>query len=241
MNEQSNHDLIRWYWSEGPGKAELLTWQPGQPPLVVSGAKLRATRRQAGMLTPAQWQAFKEAAFKSTITPSERHAMTRQKLSRVEVVRQQLQALQAEMAFLARFPEDNFPEHTVLMTWKTFTKELPVPGQVVWVTEKKDFTYTYVLLKANGQWWMTGQNGHQINGASWDKVIEFVNEDDVIDVRTGLSIMTDAPQAKPVKYDDSVSMTEPRDPVAEVAAKADTPKAYLPQLTHVKPTYDDKS
>lgn len=136
---------------------------------------------------------------KALVKPSERHAMTTSKLSRAEVVKAQLKALQAEMAALARFPEDNFPEHTVLMTQKTIKRAWPTrrPDGVgyTWdpnTGETVDQVYTYVLLKVNGQWWMTGQNSHQINGASWDKVIDFVDGDELIDVRTGLSVMTDA-------------------------------------------------
>lgn len=196
-------------------------------------------------MSHADWHLFREAVFAqiyaggpdainkllrqrtSRITPKERHEMTKSKMSRAAVVRQQLQALQAEAAHLARFPEDNFPEHTVLMTWKTYTKEVPVPhsstsslSHAEWRTEKKDFTYTYVLLKANGQWWMTGQNGHQINGASWDKVIDFVDEDDVIDVRTGLSVMLDSDDVNP-RLNDRDTLA---DAVEKIAAKADTPK-----------------
>jgi hypothetical protein len=169
------------------------------------------------------------------VTPSERHEMTKPKLSRAEVIQQQLKALQAEAAHLARFPEDNFPEHTVLMTWKTYTKEVPTqgaplanPGVYQWVTEKRDFTYPYVLLKANDQWWMTGQNGHQINGASWDKVIDFVDKDDMIDVRTGKSIMLDSDDANPKLND--------RDALADVVDEA-----TLAAQAKSKPIYDDRA
>lgn len=127
--------------------------------------------------------------------------VTKSARSRKETALARVKELEKELAFLARFPDDDFPEHTVLMTWKTYEKEIPISktrdlhANIQWVTEKQEFTYTYVLLKANGQWWMTGQNGHAINGASWDKVIEFVDEDDVIDVRTGKSIMLDAETA----------------------------------------------
>jgi hypothetical protein len=206
---ESNHELIRWYWRDGPGKQDLLNWKPGDPPLTATGRQLRDAAQR--VMTQAEWRKFKEGVFAriygggpdaiklfkqrtSRITPSERHAMTKPKMSRAEVIRQQLKALQAEAAHLARFPEDNFPEHTVLMTWKTYTKDIPTQRTLngAWMTEKQDFTYTYVLLKANGQWWMTGQNGHQINGAAWDKVIDFVDEDDMIDVRTGKSVMLDS-------------------------------------------------
>lgn len=122
--------------------------------------------------------------------------VTKPKLSRAAVVQAQLKALQAEAAHLARFPEDNFPNRTVLMLVKTFKRPIPArddQGRFTWEKgETFDQEYTYVLLKAAGRWWMTGQNGHQINGADWDKVIEFTGDDELIDVRTGLSVMTDA-------------------------------------------------
>lgn len=125
--------------------------------------------------------------------------VTKSARSRKETALARVKELEKELAFLARFPDDDFPEHTVLMTWKTYTKDVPHvigdPNVRHWQVEKQEFTYTYVLLKANGQWWATGTNGHGINGASWDKVIEFVDEDDVIDVRTGKSIMLDAETA----------------------------------------------
>lgn len=141
--------------------------------------------------------------------------MTERKLPRIEVVKQQLRELQAELAHFARFPEDNFANGTVLQVVKTYKRPIPltqvVPGmRVTWdpnTTESYvDQKYTYVLLKANDQWWCTGQNGHQINGASWDKVIEFVGDDELFDVRTGLSVMTDA------GYDDAVTDPEPLQP-----------------------------
>jgi hypothetical protein len=241
-----NHDLIRWYWREGPGKFDLASRKPGDPPLVVSGRQLREAMQRT--MTPAEWRKFKEGVFariygggpdainralrgqraavmSTTTTPKERHEMTKPKLSRAEVIRQQLKALQEEAAHLARFPEDNFPEHTVLMTWKTYAKDVQLPydsstGYGCAPVEKRNFTYTYVLLKANGQWWMTGQNGHQINGASWDKVIDFVDKDDMIDVRTSKSIMLDSDDVKP-KLNDRDTLA---DAVEKVAAKADTPK-----------------
>lgn len=156
------------------------------------------------------------------VTPSERHAMTTSKLSRAEVVQQQLRALQAEMAHLARFPEDNFPEHTVLMTQKTIKRPVPArrpDGAFTYDPyngETWDKAYTYVLLKANGQWWMTGTNGHGINGASWDKVIDFVDGDDLIDVRTGLSVMLDSDDANPKLND--------RDALADRIGEAEAAK-----------------
>jgi hypothetical protein len=146
---------------------------------------------------------------------SEEQEVTSQKLSRAEVVRQQLKALQAEMAHLARFPEDNFADGTVLQVVKTYKRTVPVRsgvidsrGKFTWDPnsgETVDQVYVYVLLKANGQWWCTGENGHQINGASWDKVIEFVDGDELIDVRTGRSVMTDAQDPDVMYADPSVA------------------------------------
>ena len=243
----AHEDALRWYWTEGPGKFDLLNRRPGDPPLVASGRQIHEAMQRT--MTQAEWRKFKEgvvtklyggktpdgytpALVKITPLKEKEQKVAQSNRSRKEVALARLKELEKELAFLARFPEDSFPEHTVLMTWKTYTKEVPTQRALngAWMCEKQDFTYTYVLLKANGQWWMTGQNGHQINGASWDKVIEFVDEDDMIDVRTGKSIMLDATQ-EPVKTD----------PVDVVAAKADTPKAYLPQIERTKPIYDDRA
>lgn len=160
----------------------------------------------------------------SKIMPSERIKMTQSSRSRKEIALARVRELEKELAFLARFPDDNFPEHTVLMTWKTYSKDVPVPhdelrqyGIQGWAIEKQDVTYTYVLLKAGGQWWATGTNGHGINGASWDRVIEFIDEDDLIDVRTGRSVMLDSDDVNP-KLNDRDALA---DAVETAATKAD--------------------
>lgn len=118
--------------------------------------------------------------------------------TRKAVIKQELARLQAELAHLNRFPEDDFANDTVLQVVKTYRRPVPQQsptGRTVFDPNSSVFAeqqYTYVLLKANGVWWCTGENGHQINGASWEKVIEFVGDDDLVDVRTGLSVMTDA-------------------------------------------------
>lgn len=110
--------------------------------------------------------------------------------TRAQIARQRIRELEQELAFLSQFPEDNFPEHTVLLTQRTYT--VSVPGTVTHNAYQEERIYTYVLLKTAGQWWMTGTNGHGINGASWDKVIEFIGEERepfLYDVRTGKSVL----------------------------------------------------
>lgn len=176
----SRTEHLRWYWTEGPGLLRLTKLPP--------------------------WR--QKVILEDILKPSERHAMTKPKLSRAEVVQQQLKALQAELAHLNRFPEDNFANGTVLQVVKTYRRPLPAgtigqTGMPYYNPDSPTYeenSYTYVLLKANGQWWCTGQNGHQINGASWDKVIEFVDDDELIDVRTGFSVMNDTMRPMPEGY-----------------------------------------
>ena len=118
---------------------------------------------------------------------------------RKAVIIGEIKRLQAELAHLNRFPDDNFENGTVLQVVKTYKRALPKPRSTeeLWNFDPNaptfdEVEYTYVLLKANDAWWCTGTNGHQINGVSWEKVIEFVGDDELIDVRTGRSIMTDA-------------------------------------------------
>lgn len=119
-------------------------------------------------------------------------------MSRKDVIKSQLRELQRELAHLNRFPEDDFADGTVLQVVKTYKRplaQMSATGRMVFDPKSsivEERRYTYVLLKANGAWWCTGENGHQINGTPWEKVIEFVGDDELFDVRTGLSVMTDA-------------------------------------------------
>jgi hypothetical protein len=104
-------------------------------------------------------------------------------VSRREVIKARLRELEAEQAKYARFPNDDFPEGTVIkfervfgMSWDEYEqmmeayKNLRGPGP-----EPTTTAYSYVIVKANGVWYTSGPRGGG-HPRSWDGLIEWLGD-----------------------------------------------------------------
>lgn len=80
--------------------------------------------------------------------------------SRKAVIEARIAALEAEAAELERYGEDDYADGTVLTFKTNFGSEFGP-------------TYSYAALKANGWWYLTGQ---EISGHTWDWLVSFWRE-----------------------------------------------------------------
>jgi hypothetical protein len=102
------------------------------------------------------------------------------RVERIEIIEKKVKELEAELARLKRFPDgDALPDGTVWSFIKEYRYDrhnrvyLGSDG----VATMREFTY--VALKADGLWWVTGQNKHSLNGASYEKLVEFIGKSEV--------------------------------------------------------------
>lgn len=85
---------------------------------------------------------------------------------RVQAIESRLRELEAELADIKRFGDDDYEDGDVL----TFKGDFNGPK-----------TYAWAAIKASGKWHLTG--GKSIQHASWDALVEFMRGANVRKVR----------------------------------------------------------
>lgn len=100
-------------------------------------------------------------------------------MSRKEDIEARMRALEAERAQLDRYGEDIYDEGDVIKFVKSF--KIVRRGNEYVTSEfiaTKSFAstrdFTYVALKADGKWFMTGRRDNEGRGMPWDSLVEFM-------------------------------------------------------------------
>lgn len=95
-------------------------------------------------------------------------------MGRREDIEARMRQLEAERAQLDRYGEDNYDDGDVVKFVKTYRNRTRVLGP----TSNRCIThdFTYVALKADGKWWLTGRyhDSEVGNGCTWDHLVEFM-------------------------------------------------------------------
>lgn len=94
-------------------------------------------------------------------------------MGRREDIAARMRALEAEQAQIDRYGEDIYDEGDVIKFMKSFKViRRGAPGFTSGFESTRDFTY--VALKANGKWFMTGRRDNEGKGMTWDELVEFM-------------------------------------------------------------------
>lgn len=82
--------------------------------------------------------------------------------SRRDVIAGRLRQLEAELADISRWGEDDWPDGTVWMVEASY--------------QGSETVYQFAVIKVVGRWWITGPRQHRIDGRRWDDIVAWLNE-----------------------------------------------------------------
>lgn len=95
-------------------------------------------------------------------------------MGRREDIQARMRALESEQAQLDRYGEDIYDDGDVIKFVKTYRRRKP-PTVYTASQHYETWDATYVALKMNGHWYLTGKKGAEdLNGCGWDTLVEFM-------------------------------------------------------------------